>query len=160
MKRDDYFVLIATICMAVAVFITLGDVVGRLFSRPIPGAFAICQMACLVMVFLTLAYTQSVKGHVDVDLVFNRFPPKAQSFLDIVSSLCGLFIVIVLAWGTMHLISDSLASGEYISAIHIPLFPFHLIMFIGTLFLGYQLVRDLSGNLRRIVRRYHRGDLS
>ena len=68
--------------LAVMMFLTATDVTLRyVFNRPIPGAFELTEFLMATLVAFALAYTQVHKGHINVDLIISRFPPRAQAVI-------------------------------------------------------------------------------
>ena len=54
--------------------LTTFDVAGRyLFHAPILGVFEVTEFMLVCVVFLSLAYTQSLKGHIEVDILVRTF---------------------------------------------------------------------------------------
>lgn len=133
------------------VLIVTGDVVGRYFGYPVPGAFELNELLIVVVVALGIAYTQAQKGNVAVGILVDRFSPRTQAFFDCLASLVGLAVVIVLGWQTFLHGMMSLRSGEITCSLHIPLFPFKFLIAFGALIWAFELIIDLirsTSNLR------------
>ncbi len=62
-----------------------------LFSAPITGVFEVTEFSMACLVFCALAYTQTRKGHVAVDIFVSRFPRKGQRIIDIITHLLSLY---------------------------------------------------------------------
>jgi TRAP-type C4-dicarboxylate transport system permease small subunit len=79
------------------VLLTFFDIVGRsLFHTPILGTIELTEIAMAVVGGIAIFHTSTKRGHIAVDLLFNRFPRKMQM---IVSSL-GLILGAV-TWGAI-----------------------------------------------------------
>ena len=75
-KTENVLSLIGVCMFLIMMFVGAGDVIGRyVFNRPISGALEISQIAMLGVILFFLAYTQAKKGHITVEVVFNRYPP-------------------------------------------------------------------------------------
>lgn len=135
--------------------ITMIDVPGRYFRHPLPGAFELCQVALLAMVFLTLAHTQAEKGHVKLDMLYNFFPPQARRLADVTTSLLGLLLAVLLAWAALAYTLNSRAGGQSTDELGIPIYIFQFLMFIGMLALSCQFILDLRDSYRQIERKHH-----
>ena len=90
-----------------AVFIGLLAIVGaadslgtRLFSLPVPSALEMSQAGLAVVVFMGLAHAQHRRGHVAVDIVFNRFTGRAKSVFTGLALAAAICFFAVLAWRT------------------------------------------------------------
>src|SRR5512137_1276622 len=79
--------------------ITAADVVGRdVFDHPIPGVIELSQYLLAVSILLGLAYTQQIKGHVEVSMLTSRLSAGAQLILRLFGILVSLFLFVLLAW--------------------------------------------------------------
>jgi hypothetical protein len=78
-------------CLAVVVMMLLScaDVALRLFGAPIPGAYEMVGFLGAVIVSFALAYTSLQRGHVAVEVIFEKLPMKAQCFVDAAGNLTG-----------------------------------------------------------------------
>ena len=121
--------------------ITLIDVTGRyFFNKPIPGSLQLCGAALVCMLFLSIGYTQFLKGNVDADVIFSHFPGRLQSSFSLISSFLSLLIIAFVAYGFFFYALDS--KGEFLGLAMVSVFPFKLLMFIGTLILLSQCIAD------------------
>ena len=79
--------------------LTTADVFGRaVWARPIPGTVELSSYMLAVFVLLGIAYTHQVKGHVRVSILVARIPERAKTFLDVITTLMSLGIIVLLAW--------------------------------------------------------------
>lgn len=122
--------------------ITFFDVIGRYFRIPIPGTFELSQLALSCMIFLTLAHTQAIKGHIFLDYTI-PLPHKGQKILDVLLSLVSLFVMVVLTWKSIPFIMESYASKEWTDYHQIPVYLIKCFLFIGSLTFCLQLVIDI-----------------
>src|SRR4030042_6392163 len=72
-------VAISSVALAVMMFISIGDVGGRFFNRPIQGTFEIVSVLLLVSSAPGLGWCQYLKGNVRIDILVNRLSPKGQT---------------------------------------------------------------------------------
>lgn len=98
-KTEDVLSLIGVGLFLIMMFVGAGDVIGRyVFNRPISGALEISQIAMLGVVLFFLASTQAKKGHITVEIVFNRYPPRVKTILGLATLLLSLAIFGLIAW--------------------------------------------------------------
>jgi TRAP-type transport system small permease protein len=128
--------------------ITFADVVGRYFRVPVPGTLELTQLAISCVVFLTLAHTQAVKGHIFLEYAL-PLPPKAQTVLDTLLTLISLFVMAILTWKSVPLIIDAYRNNEWSDYHHIPLFLIKVVVFIGGLSFCLQLIIDIVEILKQ-----------
>jgi len=124
------------------VLITFFDVIGRYFRAPIPGTFELSQLALSCMIFLTLAHTQAIKGHIFLDYAI-PLPRKVQTILDVFLTLISLFVMGVLTWKSVPFVLDSYTSREWTDYHQIPLFFIKIFLFVGGLAFCLQLIIDI-----------------
>jgi TRAP-type C4-dicarboxylate transport system permease small subunit len=127
--------------------LTVADAGGRFFfNKPLPGAFELSEYLLAVLVFMGAAYTQQVKGHVAVDFVSGRCPPRLQAALSSLTGAASLFIVSVLVWqGVVAGMSETTVSDQ----LRIPRWPFRLLASAGCFLLWLELFLELVDSIRR-----------
>lgn len=119
------------------------DVIGRyLFHRPLVGAFEMSELALAIMVLFGWGYNQAIKGHVDIDLLYNRLPHRVQTVLDFLIPLLGLALFSFVSWQAINFTMDSIGWHEVTEMIHLPVWIFKLMIFIGSVSLSLQFVVD------------------
>jgi len=131
--------------------LTTGDVVGRkFFAKTIPGAFEISQYLLAVFILMGAAYTQQMKGHVGVDFITSRFPPRGRALCEIFTTLLSLFIIAILVWeGWVEGVKEKTVSDM----LRIPQYPFRLLVSIGGFLLWLELLINLIESTARLKRR-------
>lgn len=98
-KIESVLCVVGAVLLCILMFVGAGDVVGRyVFNRPIPGAVEYGQMLMAAVVFLFWAYTQSEKGHITVDILISRYPPRARAITGLAVSLLSLAIFGIITW--------------------------------------------------------------
>lgn len=135
---------IGNFAIAGMMFLTTADVIGRyFFNYPVLGAYEITEYLMLIMVFAFLAFTQSEKAHISVDIVFIRLPRRIQAFINRFNHLVCLLLMIFVTWRGIHNIFDMEKSGEASTLLKIPDYPFAIFLVIGTLALCLEFLRDV-----------------
>ena len=126
--------------------LTTGDVVGRsFFSKPIAGTFELSEYMLAVIILLSAAYTQQVKGHVAVDFLTSRFSPKIQRYLQVLTTSLSLVIITIVVWQGIVL---GLEEQAVTDQLRIPKAPFKILVGVCGLLLWLQLFFDLVDALR------------
>jgi TRAP-type C4-dicarboxylate transport system permease small subunit len=131
--------------------LTSADVFSRdLFDYPIPGTLELSQYILAVFILLGIAYTQQVKGYVEVTLLTSRLPPRARSILSIIATLLSLFIISILVWqGWVVGIEERTVSDM----LRIPQYPFRILVAVAAFLTCLELLIDLGNNARNTARR-------
>jgi TRAP-type C4-dicarboxylate transport system permease small subunit len=92
--------------------------------------------------FLTVSLTLKREGHVKMDLVLTRLRPGTQSILNIITSVIGIFICLVLTWYGTVVTWDYFQTGYYIGTMLMPpKAPIMLIIPVGSFLLLIQFLR-------------------
>ena len=146
--------LLGAVGMIISMFLGVADVIGTKFlGRPVPGTLEVTESTMVLIVFGALAYTQSRRGHIRVELLYNHVGPRGKSFMEATTHFLAFVYFALLAWQG---VSEVLYSWEIreatMGAVRFPLYPARFLLFIGTALLLLQLALDLIldvGRLRR-----------
>jgi len=74
------------------------DVVGRALARPLYGSQDLVTMGMVLVVFGGMALCDRRGGHIAVDLLEHRFPPRFNRAIDFAAALLGAVIFVLIAW--------------------------------------------------------------
>ena len=131
--------------------ITSTDVLSRdLFDSPVPGTIELSQYLLAVFILLGIAYTQQVKGYVEVTLLTSRLPLRARSILSIIATLMSLSIFSILVWqGWVVGIEERTVSDM----LRIPQYPFRALVAVAAFLTCLELLIDLGNAVKKMVRR-------
>jgi TRAP-type C4-dicarboxylate transport system permease small subunit len=128
-----YLFYIGLCCLAIMMFLTAVDVIGRyFFNRPVLGSFEITEYLMVILVGASLAYCGIKKGHVEIELLTDRLSMRAQTILGCVTSFLGFLLFCLITWQTVLYVGDLLESGLESSVLHIPAWPFVVALAIGS----------------------------
>jgi len=136
--------------LAVMMFLTVLDVCLRyLFNRPLPGTYEITEFMMVVTVFFAVAYTQIQKGHVRVELLVSRLPPKAQAVIDSSVSFLSLGLLSLITWQSFIMAKAQMANELTSTILRVPVFPFVLVVVFGCGLLSLVLLENFLSSLTR-----------
>ena len=146
--------LLGTVGMMVSMFLGVADVVGTdLFGKPVPGTLEITESTMVLIVFGALAYTQSRRGHIRVELLYNHVGPRGKSFMETVTHLIAFVYFTLLAWqGYQELLYSWELKEATMGTIRLPLYPARFLLVAGTVLLLCQLALDLIQDVGRLWR--------
>jgi len=141
------------------VVISFADVILRyFFNKPIKGVYSITEVMLITVVFLGLAYTQSEKGHVSIDLITNRLSSGTRLIWDNVLLLITIGMTALMTWQSfiqfLVLLHTGVMQRQYLA---IPRYPFMAILFIGLVLFLLLLLRDFVNNLAEGIKRRLKG---
>lgn len=115
-----------------------------LWNQPVPAALELTESLMVVVVFMALAYTQSRRQHIAVELLYQRFPPNVQRGLTVLAGLLGGVMFGLVAWQGWVLFWESWMIREYASGIVLfPVYPSKACFALGASLMTVQVVRDV-----------------
>ena len=116
---------IACIALLAILLLTLLDIIAnKVFSAPIKGGIEIVGLLCVIVISFSIAYTQAVHGHIEVELFVKRLSRKTQHAISSFISFFSLSLFSLLAWKSYDYGRTLQLSGEVSMTQQIPLYPF------------------------------------
>ena len=131
------------------VFILVYETVTRYgFNAPTTWAHHICGNLMCPFFILGGAYTLLKKAHVNMDIVYNRFPLRIKAIVDLFTAMLFYAFYGVLFWKGLEWSWDSLVGLENSGPpLYFPIYPVKLTVPIGALLILLQgsakFIRDL-----------------
>lgn len=117
------------------------DVIGRKLGNPVPGAFELTELALILTVCLSLAYTAVQGAHVSVELLVSRLGRAGRLIVSILTGPLALAGVAMVIWGGMSQALNDWQLGLLRSAqLGIPLAAFKFVVPLGFLLLAVVVV--------------------
>lgn len=147
---------LSVVCGGVALVAMIGlacaNIFVRTFADPIRGTFELMGYGGAVVTALALGFTQQQRGHIAVNVLINRFPPKVQKALNSFNdAACALFFG-VLTWQLIQKASGFIKTGEVSETLRVVFYPFTYAVAIGcgllALVFVLSLIRDLLYEVR------------
>lgn len=146
--------LLGAIGLVISTVLGFADVIGTKFlDWPVPGTLEVTESTMVLVVFGALAYTQSKRGHIRVEILYNFGSPRTRAFLDAITHLIALIYFGLLFWvGVEEAIYSWGISEATMGTVRFPLFPARVLLAVGTALLLLQLVIDIIADLGRAIR--------
>ncbi|MEO0913140.1 MAG: TRAP transporter small permease [Pseudomonadota bacterium] len=112
-------------CLLVAVaLVTVASIIGRagipLGLGPVPGDFELVEAGAAVAVFCFLPWCQLHRGHVTVDILVDRFPPRLKAALTALGDVTLLLVSVVIAWRLWLGLGEKIAYQETTFILQMP----------------------------------------
>ena len=121
------------------------DVAGRyLLNSPIKGGLEITKIFMLGVVVLSWAYTQAARGHIRVDFVVNRFPPRARAILSFASDLFLLGFFSLIAWRAAAMGIVCWERHQLTAIINVPVAIMYFVVSLGSCVMCLTLITQLG----------------
>ncbi|MBW1730627.1 MAG: TRAP transporter small permease [Deltaproteobacteria bacterium] len=142
--------VIGACCLVGMTFLTCVDVVGRFFRHPVFGSVELVGYMSTLSVAMALPYTQKVKGHIGVEILFRLLKPKVQALIDICTSLLSLAFFIAVTWRMAVYARTLHESGEVSMNLEFP--EYAIVYVVAFCFLVFVLiiVRDVIENWKKL----------
>jgi len=138
--------------VVVMMFLTAVDVLLRyFFNRPVAGSWEITEYLMVITVALTLGYCAAMKGHVRVEVIVSLFSKKAQAFTHSLVLVLGVILFSLMTWQSAVQAVAIHRTGTYSSVLHVPVYPFVWVLFVGSLLITLVFLRDLRETISQAI---------
>jgi TRAP-type C4-dicarboxylate transport system permease small subunit len=139
----------AAIFLAVITALTFTAVMMRyVFNLPFPGSFDVSRLLLGVAIFWGIAAAAWRGEHIQVDILWQFMPVRVQRALDLFADIVFCVFVGGIAWMLYWQVWRVQASRQTTFELSIPIWPFHLVAWLGMAFCVLVL---LSRILRAII---------
>ena len=143
-RLSSYLAYLGALSLFFMMCLTIADVTGRyLFNKPILGAFELTEFMVLVLIFSFLAYAQSHKSHINVDLFMMFFPEKIRNLIEIFNHVACLAIMILITWTGFENAIEVMEAGESSPNLAVPNYPFVFFLVLGCAIMCIEFIRDI-----------------
>lgn len=134
----------ALILLFALMVLVFSDVVGRYFSRPVPGAFELTELALPMLVFLSLGYTHFHNGHIEVDILVRHMPRSMRKVVDGVNGALSAVMLVLLTWQLWEYGGRLEGGGDLSGVLGIPIYPVALVAALGAVLFVLAVLADLA----------------
>jgi len=111
----------------IMLIITVG-VISRLLGNPILGTVELAEVLHVVVIMFSFAYTQSLKEHISIGILADRFPRKVQVLVDNIAYILLIAVSFLFSYIFLH---SSMETTETTLLLGIPHSILKVIMVIG-----------------------------
>ena len=127
--------LMASVALFANMAIVTYSVVGRVvFSKPIGGLVDMVSVIFALTVALSMSYTEKEKGHVRMDLLIQKLPRVGKIIVHTITGLFAMLVLVAIVYMMFTYAGKTLAAHNITMTVHIPIFPFVLVMAISITF--------------------------
>ncbi len=125
---------VGTAWVAALTVLICSDILGRaLFSFPIIGVPEIVKVSVVAIVWLQMAHTLKIGGHLRSDVVLGRLSRRNRSVLNLIAYALGAIVfglLVFSGWNTM-IMAWQLGEFEGEEPVRIPTYPLRSIVLLG-----------------------------
>lgn len=137
--------------LAVMMFLTLFDVIGRSFDHPIVGTVEVTELIMGMMVYLGVGYTTFMRGHIRVDILITHLRPRVQAALDLLTISIGFLFTATICWRLFLQAQSRIENGDVTQIWELPVWPAAWIMAIACVFMVSSLALHLGLTARAVI---------
>ncbi|MDD2499010.1 MAG: TRAP transporter small permease [Desulfitobacteriaceae bacterium] len=133
-KIDRIFSAIGMICLFAIMVVVSVDGLGRsLFDSPITGAYVLVEKYLMVaMIFPVIGFTWAKKGHIGVNIFYDKMPKWVQNIAYLITILFGLSLFALIGFTGYETTIKALVGNQVTSGlIRWPLWLAYIWMPIG-----------------------------
>jgi len=131
-------ILLGFMLFSVCLEVVLRYVVGR----PTVWVTEITGYLLVYIPFLVAAWVLRREGHVRMDLVLNQLSPKTQSLVNVITSIVGAIVCLLIAWYGIKVTWDHYQTGFLtMTLLMLPKWPLLAVIPVGSFLLFIQLLR-------------------
>jgi TRAP-type transport system small permease protein len=129
-------------------------ILGKFFNKPIPGTFEATEALMVISAFMAIAYNQSKRQHISVELFTSRLKGSTKIVFNLISYFFSFAFFLLITWQGWKYGIHSLMVLEYESGlINFPVYPSKLLLALGASLITLQCLADLIRELRKLLGR-------
>lgn len=147
LDRIAGWVLVATMVLVV------GNIILRLFKRPIEGTYEWVGFLTTLVTGLAVAYCAVHNGHIAITFLTERLSSRTQAVIDFVIGLISLGFLILVSWQLAGYATTMIGSGEVALTTRVPFYPFIYLAAFGFLIYCLVVLVNLGEAVRKVVRK-------
>lgn len=139
--------------LAIIMVLTFCDVIGRyVFNAPIVGTVEVTELLMGMMVYLGVGFTTHARGHIRVDIVIDRLPPRVQAVLDALTLTISIVLVSVVCWHLWIKAGETVDKNDLTQIWEWPVWPAAYVMAAASLLMVTSMMLQLGQTLRDFSR--------
>ena len=115
--------IIGGTALTVMMFLTVSDVILRIFGFPILGAYEMVAMLLAIVIGFTIPKVSLDKGHVIMEFVLEKLSPKGQAVMITFTRILCIILFAIIGYNLFLIANEFHMSGEVSSTLKIPFYP-------------------------------------
>ncbi len=150
---EDWLNLCSVFIIMFLMFFATAEIIGRyVFNFPIPGHVEIVELIMAGIVFLGIAYTQRVGGHIRMELFVTQvLKGRGYHMAEIITSTLSLFVYIFIMYYSFRSTLYSMEVGDTTAYLYWPTWPSKMLIPIGCLFLCIRFMIEIIQHLCQFI---------
>ncbi len=137
------------VLLCILALMTAEVVFRYLFNQPVLGTVEISSYLLVIFGFTGMAYTQSQRAHIEIDLITMQLSARPKHILRIITLFLSLAACALMAWQTSIAFWTSWQIQEVRwGALPLPVWPVKFVIAFGLLVLCLQFVVDIVHEIK------------
>lgn len=125
------------------------DFVSRGIFMPVPGVGEVSVFVMVVCVYMGIAYCEQLKGHVKVEFIISKFPPRLRGMINLFNYFVILLTIAVVSYAVFQSALYSYTTKEAVAGrVPLPVYPVKFAIFIGVVLYWVQLLLNTAEEFR------------
>ncbi len=120
---SSFINVIAGVALTFLMLLTIGDVILRLFRKPIVGTYELVAFSGALVIGLSIPLTSWMTGHIFVDFFIIKFSQRVQNVFNIVTRCMVMGLFFLIGWNMVKYGTDLWKSGEVSPTLQMPFYP-------------------------------------
>lgn len=149
LKIDMTFHVIAGLCLALMMVVTMLDIIMRNLGSPIVGSVEIISFCGSVVIGFAIPYTSWKKAHIYVDFLLLRLTRRTRRIMEIITRCMGIALFAFIGYNFIVYGLDLIRTREVSPSFKLPYYPIpfglSLCCFLQCLTLVADLVKTAQG---------------
>jgi TRAP-type C4-dicarboxylate transport system permease small subunit len=129
--------------------VTLFEVIGRAFGKPIVGSYELISFSGGIVVGFAIPYTSWKRGHVYVDAVIDTLSRRNRLIVSASTRILGIALFILAGWNFISMGFDLYATKEVSATLRLPFYPIAYGIGVSCFIQCIMLAADIGKNVLR-----------
>lgn len=147
---NRWLALVAGFSLVAMVVVTVGEMVLRMFGRPMAGTVETIGWLAAVTTAFALGYTQVYQGHVSIDLFTRRLGSRTQEALSMLMNLVSAALFMVVTWNVFRYAGVLRETGSLSETMKVIVYPWVYLVSLGCAGLTLALLVDFLKSCRQV----------
>ncbi len=132
----------AGISLVAMVLVTVGEMVFRMFGKPMVGTVETIGWLSAVTTAFALGYTQIHQGHISIDLFTRRLGPLLQVMVSMLVYLASTVLFVIVTWNVFRHAGVLRETGSLSETMKVIVYPWVYLVSLGCAGLTLALIVD------------------
>jgi len=139
----------AGLSLIAMMLVTVGEMVLRMFGRPMAGTIEVIGWLAAVTTAFALGYTQMLQGNVAIDLFIKRFSPRTCAVVNMLVYLASTALFIIITWHVFRHAGVLKQTGSLSETMKVIVYPWVYLVSLGCAGLTLVLFLDFVKTCRQ-----------